>query len=532
MAKQDGDLIAITPAMREGSGLVNFSREFPERFFDVAIAEQHAVTLAAGMACEDKKPVVAIYSTFLQRAYDQLIHDVALQNLNVLFAIDRAGLVGEDGPTHSGNYDLTYLRCIPNMIIAVPADENETRKLLTTAFMHQGPAAVRYPRGGGINSAIELELNPLEVGKGRVISKKQSEILVLNFGALIATSQEVAEELDATLLDMRFVKPLDEDLITEHSKDKKIIITIEDGAISGGAGSAVNEWSQENKIKSQIVICGIPDKFIEHAAEIYKYRFKIMTTRAQQLEAFDRLLTIMDELREHCPWDQKQTMETLRPLTIEETYELGDAILDADLQEVKNELGDLLLHIVFYAKIGSETSDFDISHVINSICDKLIHRHPHIYSDVEVKDETEVKQNWENLKLREGKTSVLQGVPKSLPALVKASRIQEKVAGIGFDWEHADQVWEKVEEELGELKAEIQNKNQDAIEDEFGDVLFSLINYARAIDVNPENALERTNKKFTKRFQYLERKAKSLQKSLSEMTLAEMDVYWEEAKKL
>jgi 1-deoxy-D-xylulose-5-phosphate synthase len=266
MAKQDEDLIAITPAMREGSGLVNFSREFPERFFDVAIAEQHAVTLAAGMACEDKKPVVAIYSTFLQRAYDQLIHDVALQNLNVLFAIDRAGLVGEDGPTHSGNYDLTYLRCIPNMIIAVPADENETRKLLTTAFLHQGPAAVRYPRGGGINSAIDLELNPLEVGKGRVISKKESEILVLNFGALIATSQEVAEELDATLLDMRFVKPLDEDLITEHSKDKKIIITIEDGAISGGAGSAVSEWAQENKIKSQIVICGIPDKFIEHAS--------------------------------------------------------------------------------------------------------------------------------------------------------------------------------------------------------------------------------------------------------------------------
>ena len=266
MAKEDEELIAITPAMREGSGLVNFSKEFPERFYDVAIAEKHAVTLAAGMACEGKKPVVAIYSTFLQRAYDQLIHDVALQNLNVLFAIDRAGLVGEDGPTHSGNYDLTYLRCIPNMIIAVPADENETRKLLTTAFMYQGPAAVRYPRGGGINSAIELELNPLEVGKGRVISKKQSEILVLNFGALISTSQEVAEELDATLLDMRFVKPLDEDLITEHSKDKKIIITIEDGAISGGAGSAVNDWAQENKIKSQIVICGIPDKFIEHAS--------------------------------------------------------------------------------------------------------------------------------------------------------------------------------------------------------------------------------------------------------------------------
>ena len=257
-----------------------------------------------------------------------------------------------------------------------------------------------------------------------------------------------------------------------------------------------------------------------------------MTNRADQLQAFDRLLTIMDELREQCPWDQKQTMETLRHLTIEETYELGDAILDKDLPEIKNELGDLLLHIVFYAKIGSETKDFDISDVINSICEKLIHRHPHIYSDVVVKDEAEVKQNWENLKLKEGKTSVLQGVPKSLPALVKASRIQEKVAGVGFDWEHSDQVWEKVEEEIGELKTEIVNKNQDAIEDEFGDVLFSLINYARFLNINPENALERTNKKFIKRFQYLENKAKGLQKSLSEMTLAEMDVYWEEAKNL
>ena len=257
-----------------------------------------------------------------------------------------------------------------------------------------------------------------------------------------------------------------------------------------------------------------------------------MTNRTNQLQAFDRLLTIMDELREQCPWDQKQTMESLRPLTIEETYELGDAILDQDLQEVKNELGDLLLHIVFYAKIGSETKDFDISDVINSICEKLIHRHPHIYSDVVVKDETEVKQNWENLKLKEGKTSVLQGVPKSLPALVKASRIQEKVVGVGFDWEHPNQVWEKVEEELAEFKVEVENKDQEAMEDEFGDVLFSLINYARFLDINPENALERTNKKFIKRFQYLERKAKSLQKSLSEMTLAEMDVYWEEAKKL
>ena len=257
-----------------------------------------------------------------------------------------------------------------------------------------------------------------------------------------------------------------------------------------------------------------------------------MTNRPTQLKAFDRLLTIMDELREQCPWDQKQTMETLRPLTIEETYELGDAILDADLNEVKEELGDLLLHIVFYSRIGSETNDFDISDVINGICEKLIHRHPHIYSDVKVKDETEVKQNWENLKLKEGKLSVLQGVPKSLPALVKACRIQEKVAGVGFDWEHSDQVWSKVEEEIGELKEEIVNKNQDAIEDEFGDVLFSLTNYARFLNINPENALERTNKKFIKRFQYLEKKAKGLQKSLSEMTLAEMDVYWDEAKKL
>tara|TARA_Y100000385_G_scaffold39207_1_gene36445 strand:- start:5707 stop:6480 length:774 start_codon:yes stop_codon:yes gene_type:complete len=257
-----------------------------------------------------------------------------------------------------------------------------------------------------------------------------------------------------------------------------------------------------------------------------------MTNRADQLKAFDRLLTIMDELREQCPWDQKQTMESLRSLTIEETYELGDAILNQDLKEVKNELGDLLLHIVFYAKIASETQDFDISDVINSICDKLVHRHPHIYSDVKVKDEMEVKQNWENLKLKEGKTSVLQGVPKSLPALVKASRIQEKVAGVGFDWDYPDQVWEKVEEELVELKTEVNLKNQNAIEDEFGDVLFSLINYARFLKVNPENALERTNKKFISRFQYLERKAKSLQKPLSEMTLTEMDVYWEEAKKL
>jgi|TARA_Y100000385_G_scaffold65373_1_gene64757 XTP/dITP diphosphohydrolase len=255
-----------------------------------------------------------------------------------------------------------------------------------------------------------------------------------------------------------------------------------------------------------------------------------MNTRTTQLKAFDRLLSIMDELREKCPWDQKQTMESLRPLTIEETYELGDAILEADSNDIKGELGDLLLHIVFYAKIGSETKDFDISDVIHGICDKLIHRHPHIYGNVKVTNEADVKQNWENLKLKEGKSSVLEGVPNSLPALVKASRIQEKVAGVGFDWKHSDQVWEKVEEEIGELKEAVKNEQQDAVEDEFGDVLFSMINYARFLNINPENALERTNKKFIKRFQYLENKAKGLQKKLSDMTLAEMDIYWEEAK--
>jgi len=257
-----------------------------------------------------------------------------------------------------------------------------------------------------------------------------------------------------------------------------------------------------------------------------------MNTRASQLKAFDRLLTVMDELRAKCPWDKKQTLKSLRHLTIEETYELGDAILDNDLQEVKNELGDLLLHIVFYAKIGSETNDFDIADVANAICEKLINRHPHIYGDVKVKDEAEVKQNWEKLKLKEGKTSVLEGVPKSLPALVKASRIQEKVAGVGFDWEEPQQVWEKVEEELQEFKEEVKNGNQEQIEQEFGDVLFSLINYARFLNINPENALETTNKKFIKRFQYLESKAKTLNKTLSEMTLSEMDVFWEEAKSL
>jgi XTP/dITP diphosphohydrolase len=257
-----------------------------------------------------------------------------------------------------------------------------------------------------------------------------------------------------------------------------------------------------------------------------------MNSKTQKMEAFGRLLDIMDELREKCPWDKKQTLESLRHLTIEETYELGDAILDNDLQEIKKELGDLLLHIVFYAKIGSETNDFDIADVANSICDKLISRHPHIYSDVVVADEEEVKQNWEKLKLKEGKKSVLEGVPNSLPALVKASRIQDKVKGVGFDWEETHQVLDKVKEELEELQVEIEAGNQEAMEAEFGDVLFSMINYARFLKINPEDALERTNKKFIKRFMYLESKANELGKPLSEMTLAEMDVFWEEAKKL
>lgn len=255
-----------------------------------------------------------------------------------------------------------------------------------------------------------------------------------------------------------------------------------------------------------------------------------MHTREQQLQAFGRLLDIMDELRLKCPWDQRQTFQSLRHLTIEETYELGDAILNNDLQEIKKELGDLLLHIVFYAKIGSETNDFDIADVAESISEKLIHRHPHIYSNVEVKDEEDVKRNWENLKLREGKKSVLEGVPKSLPAMVKANRVQDKVAGVGFDWEKPEQVWEKVQEELNELNSEVKKGNIGNIESEFGDVLFSMINYARFINVNPENALERTNKKFINRFQYLETEAKKLKKSLHEMSLAEMDVFWEASK--
>lgn len=256
-----------------------------------------------------------------------------------------------------------------------------------------------------------------------------------------------------------------------------------------------------------------------------------MNSRATQLKAFSRLLDIMDELRAQCPWDKKQTMASLRNLTIEETYELADAILEDDLEEVKKELGDVLLHIIFYSKIGAEKKAFDIADVANAISDKLIHRHPHIYGDVQVKNEAEVKQNWEKIKLKEGNKSVLEGVPKSLPALIKASRIQEKVAGVGFDWEQPHQVWEKVQEELDELNTEIKNGNKKNIESEFGDVLFSIINFARFIDVDPENALEKTNKKFINRFQFLEEASKNDGKLLSDMSLSEMDLYWEASKK-
>jgi len=257
----------------------------------------------------------------------------------------------------------------------------------------------------------------------------------------------------------------------------------------------------------------------------------------EKLMAFDRLLTIMDELREQCPWDKKQTMDTLRHLTIEETYELSDAILEKDLLEIKKELGDIMLHLVFYSKIASETGDFDVADVLHGICDKLVSRHPHIYGDVKVENEDDVKRNWEQLKLKEGNKSVLSGVPGSLPALVKSMRIQEKARGVGFDWEEKSQVWAKVEEEMGEFKEMFDVETDQAIdkekaEGEFGDLLFSLVNYARFIDINPETALERTNKKFIKRFQYLEEKAKEANKNLKDMTLAEMDIFWEEAKKL
>ena len=249
-------------------------------------------------------------------------------------------------------------------------------------------------------------------------------------------------------------------------------------------------------------------------------------------KAFERLLKIMDELREQCPWDKDQTMDSLRYLTIEELYELSDAILNKDMEEIKNELGDILLHIVFYSRIASETNDFDISDVIHAVCDKLVHRHPHIYGDVKVKDAIEVKKNWEKLKLKEGKKSVLEGVPKSLPAVVKSFRIQEKVRGIGFDWDNKNQVWDKVLEEIEELKIEVEKGDKDKIESEFGDVLFALTNYSRFINVNPEDALERTNKRFIKRFQIMETLIEKENLKLDEMNLQEMDVYWDKAKEI
>lgn len=249
-----------------------------------------------------------------------------------------------------------------------------------------------------------------------------------------------------------------------------------------------------------------------------------------KLEAFERLLTIMDELREKCPWDKKQTLESLRHLTIEETYELADAIINGDLEELKGEIGDLMLHMVFYAKIADEKNAFNIADVLNAICDKLVHRHPHIYGDVEVADEDEVKANWEKLKLKEGKTSVLQGVPKSLPALVKATRIQDKVKGIGFEWDNKEQVWDKVQEEIEEFKTEVEKGDKEKMEAEFGDVMFSLINYARWVDINPEDALSKTNQKFINRFQWMEKATKADGKKIEDMSLVEMDTYWEKSK--
>ena len=264
MAAADARLVAITPAMREGSGLVRFSQEYPDRHFDVAIAEQHAVTLAAGLACEGMKPVVAIYSTFLQRAYDQLIHDVALQNLDVTFAIDRAGVVGPDGPTHAGSFDLSYLRCIPNMLVMAPADENECRRLLTTGFRFDGPAAIRYPRGGGPGAIIEPELAELPIGKAE-IRRHGRGIALIAFGCTVAPAENVGAELGATVVNMRFVKPLDETLLLELARTHDAFVTLEDNAIAGGAGSAVAELLAANGIESPILQLGLPDAFLEHA---------------------------------------------------------------------------------------------------------------------------------------------------------------------------------------------------------------------------------------------------------------------------
>ncbi|MDD1958650.1 1-deoxy-D-xylulose-5-phosphate synthase [Pseudomonas sp. 39004] len=264
MAASDKRLVGITPAMKEGSDLVDFSERYPERYFDVAIAEQHAVTLAAGMACEGSKPVVAIYSTFLQRAYDQLIHDVAVQNLDVLFAIDRAGLVGEDGPTHAGSYDLSYLRCIPGMLVMTPSDENELRKMLTTGHLYNGPAAVRYPRGTGPNAPISSGLDPLEIGKG-VIRRQGEKVALLVFGVQLSEALQVAEQINATVVDMRFVKPLDEALVLELAASHELLVTIEENAIMGGAGAAVGEFLASQAVTKPLLHLGLPDLYVEHA---------------------------------------------------------------------------------------------------------------------------------------------------------------------------------------------------------------------------------------------------------------------------
>ncbi|MCO4071663.1 1-deoxy-D-xylulose-5-phosphate synthase [Pseudomonas aeruginosa] len=264
MAAQDARLLGITPAMKEGSDLVAFSERYPERYFDVAIAEQHAVTLAAGMACEGMKPVVAIYSTFLQRAYDQLIHDVAVQHLDVLFAIDRAGLVGEDGPTHAGSFDISYLRCIPGMLVMTPSDEDELRKLLTTGYLFDGPAAVRYPRGSGPNHPIDPDLQPVEIGKG-VVRRRGGRVALLVFGVQLAAAMKVAESLDATVVDMRFVKPLDEALVRELAGSHELLVTIEENAVMGGAGSAVGEFLASEGLEVPLLQLGLPDYYVEHA---------------------------------------------------------------------------------------------------------------------------------------------------------------------------------------------------------------------------------------------------------------------------
>jgi 1-deoxy-D-xylulose-5-phosphate synthase len=266
MAEKDESLVAITPAMREGSGLVDFSKKYPDRYFDVAIAEQHSVTFAAGLSLENKKPVVAIYSTFLQRAYDQFIHDVAVQNLDVTFALDRAGLVGEDGPTHSGNYDIAFLRCIPNIILMTPSDENETRLLLTTAFKHKGPAAVRYPRGTGPNVSVNSDLEGAEIGKAKVVRESNSNVVFLNFGALLDKALEVSEKMDFTLIDMRFVKPLDQEILKKYLSKADYFVSLEDGSIAGGAGSAVQEFCSIESIDIKSILLGIPDRFIEHSS--------------------------------------------------------------------------------------------------------------------------------------------------------------------------------------------------------------------------------------------------------------------------